>query len=205
MLREVCKGILAGLMISIGGAVYLSCQDKYIGAGLFSVALLTICYMQFSLFTGKIGFVAEDYSKKNISATALSLLGNLIGCIAFGLLMSLCFTDLVQTSSGICITKLSQPIYGTLIRAFFCGVLMYVAVWAYKFKNTVIGIFVCIPVFILSGFEHSIANMYYFSIAQSFSLNSLLYIVLCVVGNSVGGMIIPLLTKLTKEKSKNES
>ena len=48
-------------------------------------------------------------------------------------------------------------------RVFFagvlCGILMYTAVWVYKQKNTAAAIFFCVPVFILAGFEHSIADM----------------------------------------------
>ena len=40
--KNVIDGFLAGAMISIGCAVYLACQNKYVGAVMFSVALLTI-------------------------------------------------------------------------------------------------------------------------------------------------------------------
>ena len=56
------SAIAAGMMVGIGGAVYMSCDNKYVGAVLFSVALLTICYMGMYLFTGKIGFLAESFS-----------------------------------------------------------------------------------------------------------------------------------------------
>ena len=49
VLGKIAKGIASGLMISIGCAVYLACADKIVGAVLFSVALLTICYFGFSL------------------------------------------------------------------------------------------------------------------------------------------------------------
>ena len=47
-------------------------------------------------------------------------------------------------------------------------------------------------VFILSGFEHSIANMYYISVANLLSLKSLLYILIMILGNSVGSILIAL-------------
>ena len=85
----------------------------------------------------------------------------------------------------------------TLFRGFFCGVLMYVAVWVYREKKTVVGILFCIPVFILSGFEHSIADMFYFSLAGTvFQGRSLLFLLLVVLGNSLGGLFIPCLQGL---------
>lgn len=47
--------VCAGLLIAIGGSVFLSCENRYIGAMLFSVALLCICYRGYYLYTGKIG------------------------------------------------------------------------------------------------------------------------------------------------------
>ena len=40
---SVPDGILAGVMVSIGGAVLLAVDNRYIGAALFSIALLVIC------------------------------------------------------------------------------------------------------------------------------------------------------------------
>ena len=66
MVKTVFGAVSAGIMISIGGSVFLSCDSKYVGAVLFSVALLCICYLGYYLFTGKIGYLANDFSKKNI-------------------------------------------------------------------------------------------------------------------------------------------
>ena len=70
---------------------------------------------------------------------------------------------------------------------------MYLAVSIYRDKKTVVGILFCVPVFILAGFEHSIANMFYFAAAESFSLDTVVYILVVVLGNTIGGMLLPLL------------
>ena len=44
---QIFGGIASGLIIGIGGTVLLSCDDRYIGAILFTIALLTICFMDF--------------------------------------------------------------------------------------------------------------------------------------------------------------
>ena len=54
-------------------------------------------------------------------------------------------------------------------------------------------------VFILCGFEHCIANMYYFSVANIWNLNTLLYLLIMILGNSLGGMLIPLCNKVIKK------
>ena len=76
---------------------------------------------------------------------------------------------------------------------------MFIAADGYKnIKNTVgkmLVIFLPVVVFILSGFEHCIANMFYFTIAQVWSLRTVGYLMIMTLGNAVGGIFIPLLRK----------
>lgn len=67
MIKTAVNSISAGILIAIGGSVYLACDNKYAGAALFSVALLCICYLGYYLFTGKIGYLATDRSKRTRS------------------------------------------------------------------------------------------------------------------------------------------
>ena len=84
----------------------------------------------------------------------------------------------------------------------FCGMLMFIAVDCYRNVQgstlKFIGVFVPVMVFILSGFEHVIANMYYFSLAGAWSGHCLASIVVMTLGNAVGGMLIPLYLKIFK-------
>ncbi|MBR1660418.1 MAG: formate/nitrite transporter family protein [Oscillospiraceae bacterium] len=57
-----------------------------------------------------------------------------------------------------------------------------------------------IVTFILCGFEHCVANMYYFSMTDMWSLKALGYVLIMTLGNAAGGVIIPLLRKW-KEKT----
>ncbi len=50
-------------------------------------------------------------------------------------------------------------------------------------------------VFILSGFEHVVANMYYFAIARIWSVNTIISLIVMTTGNSIGGLLIPLYQK----------
>ena len=80
---------------------------------------------------------------------------------------------------------------------------MYLAVSIYRDSKTPIGIIFCIPVFILSGFEHSIADMFYFSAGHVFRGERVLFLTLVVIGNTLGGMLIPFLMQIgTKKEEK---
>lgn len=90
--------------------------------------------------------------------------------------------------------KINDSIISILILAMFCGILMFLAVDNYKKNKSdfakYLGIFMCVIVFILSGFEHCIANMFYFSLASLWSTKSLWYILIMIIGNSIGAILI---------------
>ena len=194
MLKEILSGVSAGILISIGGSIFLSCENKVVGAVLFSVALLCICYKGYSLFTGKIGFIPEKHDKEAISVLLLGLLGNAIGTVAFGWLLRVAIPSIGAAAETLCQGKLdNQALWQTLVRGVMCGVLMYLAVSIFRDNKTPLGILFCIPVFILSGFEHSIADIYYFAASGIVSLKAFAFLWTVIAGNALGAVILPLL------------
>ena len=203
MLKLIIDGIKAGIMIAIGGSVFLACENRYVGAILFSVALLSICLKGYSLFTGKVGYLPENHSKEAVKILLCGLIGNIVSTILLGCAVSFANPALGEAAKVICEAKLSQEALQTFVRAFFCGVLMYMAVSTYREKGTLAGIFFCVPVFILSGFEHSIANMFYFGASGMVNMESIIYLAVVIAGNSIGGMTMPILNILGKGEPKN--
>ena len=201
-MKKVLDGMSAGVMIIIGCSVYLACDNKYVGAILFSVALLTICIKGFSLYTGKIGYIVEQHKKEDFSVLFLGLLGNAIATILLGFAIYYALPNLASSASIICEAKLlNQTFFQTLIRAIMCGVLMYVAVSVYKEHKSIVGILFAIPVFILSGFEHSIADIGYFAISGICSWQAFGFIWTVILGNSIGSCILPLFKMLGEKVS----
>ena len=60
------KSILAGIMIGIGGTIYLSLDNKIVGSILFAIGLFIIVVYSFNLYTGKIGYLINNFNKKYI-------------------------------------------------------------------------------------------------------------------------------------------
>lgn len=197
--KNILSGISAGLVIALGGSVFLACENRYVGAVLFSVALLCICFKGYSLYTGKVGYIPEAHGKEEWSVLLLGLLGNLIGTYISGVAVKYAIPAIGETALTICTAKLTQTAMSTLIRGIFCGLLMYLAVSIYRDNKTPLGILFCIPVFILSGFEHSIADMFYFAASGIVSWKAFGFIWLVILGNSIGGMLLPAL-KIWGEK-----
>lgn len=195
MRNVIFNSLAAGFLISIGGSVFLGCEDKAVGAVLFTVALLTICKMKLYLFTGKIGFIAESFKKEDSLHLITGLLGNYVAATLFGLMIKYAIPTSSEKALAICEKKLTQAPLQTFILGIFCGALMYIAIKIYK-DNSLVGILFGVPVFILAGFEHSIADMFYFAAGGLFSAKYVLFLVLVVLGNTVGGVILPVFKRL---------
>ena len=204
MLKAFTSGICAGVMVGIGGAIYLSCENKVVGAVLFSVALLTICLLGMYLYTGKIGLFAEDVTVKNAMMLPMGLIGNWIGATAFGLLFTVAKPGLLESATALCQNKLTQSPLQTILLGAFCGILMYSAVKPWGVHKTPFGIFFCIPTFILCGFEHSIADMFYFAAGRVFEPKRVLFLTLVVIGTTLGGMLIPFLMQIGARADKEK-
>lgn len=210
ILKKIIDGVLAGMLISLGGAVFLACYNpdiaymRYVGAFFFSLALLCICMRNYSLYTGKIGLIFEKHTKEDISVLLLSLLGNAIGTIAFGYLIAWVFPNIKETALTLCAGKLDQGYGFGLLRGILCGILVYLAVDIYRNNKSTLGILLCIPAFILSGYEHSIADIFYFAASGIASFKAFGYLVMILLGNSIGGMLIPALQLVRPKESKDQ-
>ena len=206
MLKKVCSGMASGLLISIGCAVFLACDNKYVGSVMFSVALLSICLFGVALYTGKIGLMVQSHSRDDFATLLLGLLGNTIGAAAGGFALSYALPKLKEAAVVLCEAKLTTQEWGqTLLRGMFCGVLMYVAVSIFRNTNKVIGILFCIPVFILSGFEHSIADIGYFACGNIISWDAFLFIWTVILGNTLGSLLISGLIQIAAGNAKGNT
>ena len=148
--RTLIGGMLAGISIAIGGTVFLSLDNKVLGAVFFTVGLFAVCTFGFHLYTGKV-------------------------CAVFD-----------QDRSY----ALRLP-------------LIWLAVEGYRNNphpaGKYLSLFFGVTVFILCGFEHCVANMYYISAAGMWSWKALGWILVMTLGNSVGGVFFPLMRKLAAE------
>ena len=206
MLNNIKLSILSGLMIAVGGTIYLSCIAKDwvpFGAVLFAAGLYTICVYGFNLYTGKVGYIAYNFKNVNyIGLVILILVFNLITTYLLGIVCTYAFPAIVEPAKKIYEAKLAAPLLRLLITGIFCGLLMFLAVDTWK-KGSPFGCFIYIPVFIISGFDHSIANSFYNGVANgfadAFTMQNALVVITVVIGNAIGGMLVPMMTRVWKE------
>ena len=194
------NAILAGLFIGLAGTVYLSVPNKVAGAFLFGFGLFTIVCKQFKLYTGAIGYLVNQ--GRNTFSYLLDLIfiwaGNWVGTFLVGasLRCSRAGEALSAKADALCLVKNADSALSLLILGIFCGLLMYLAVDSYKREEIpapgrIALVFLCVMVFILSGFEHCIADMFYYSAAGAWSCRSFAAIGIITLGNSLGGFLLP--------------
>ena len=210
--RNLLSSILAGVLIACGGFVYLICSNKYqngqvIGAMLFSIGLFVILIFQYNLFTGKVCYMCFQDKKYNFNLLTI-LLGNFIGAASVGYMFRFCSAEaLLDLGETVASNKINNDYLKMFILAIFCGVMIFLAVDIYKTAKHEIAkyfaVVICITVFILCGFEHCIANMFYFSFANVWSIDAFIALFVMILGNTVGGSIFPvgnhLLNKLKED------
>lgn len=195
--------VLGGMCIGIGGVVFLSCDSRVVGSVFFCLGLFAICTFGFNLFTGKVGYIFEN--PPAYTGFVLSVwLGNLIGTGIVGYAVRATrIAGIAEKAAALCQTKLDDSLLSIFILSIFCNILMFIAVDGFKNNpheiGKYIGIFLGVIVFILCGFEHCVANMFYFSAADLWSGKSLLYLLVMSVGNACGGVIIPLCRRLKRK------
>lgn len=200
-IKTFVLAVLAGICISIGGWVFLSVDNKIIGSALFTTGLFTVCTFGYNLFTGKVCYVFDNDGKYALDLP-LIWLGNLAGTYITAALLHQTRVSEVLTAKAIeiCDVKLGDNLMSIFILACFCNLMIFIAVDGYRNNPHEIGkylsIFFGVMVFILCGFEHCVANMFYFSVAGVWSLRTVGYLIIMTLGNSVGGAFIPVIRKV---------
>lgn len=190
--------VMSGIMIGFGGVVFLMCENRVVGSLLFSFGLLTIVCQGFALYTGRVGYF-RTYGWAQMATT---LAGNFVGTFLMGKLFTLTRLPIAETVQGIVATKLADSSLSVFVLAVGCGAMMYLAVDNYRKSKSWLFVIMPIVIFILSGFEHSIANMFYLSLADAWGVDALRITIIAIVGNAVGSWMVNAGNFLLKEEER---
>ena len=179
------SSILAGICIGIAGFGFLA-LGGIAGAVLFAFGLITVVCYKLKLYTGTAGFIV----KGEVGKLLLILIGNIIGCLLVALLARVSPMDLQGAAQKILAGRLTiGPVRAGLL-AIGCGFLMTTAV-TFARRNQWLPLLFAVPMFILCGFPHCIADaFYYLTVPFSFikeNIGSVLLLYVClVIGNFIG-------------------
>lgn len=208
-IRILVNAVLAGLFIGLAGTVYLSVPNQFAGSFLFGFGLLTIVCYGFKLYTGAIGYLVNQgrNTLKYAGNLVIIWIGNWIGTWLVGTMLqySRVGEALARKAAGLCAVKSADNWMSLLILGFFCGMLMYLAVESFRRKEEIpapgriLMVLLCVMIFILSGFEHCIADMFYFSAAGAWNAKTFKVILIITAGNSLGGFLLPAAEMIRKD------
>ncbi len=185
-MKSIIKSsILAGICIGIAGFGFLA-MGGVVGAVMFSFGLITVVSYKLKLYTGTAGFI----KKKETGTLLLILFGNIIGCLAVALLARLSPLQLQDTAQGILSSRLSVGPLKAGLLAVGCGFLMTTSV-TFARKGQWLPLLFAVPLFILCGFPHCVADaFYYLTVPLNFLSSSIIDVLILyisiVIGNFIG-------------------
>ena len=209
-LKVLLFGIFAGLAIGLGSLVFtiVSAYAKSVGgqifaSALFSIGLILVCVLGLQLYTGKIGVVFDDREKlkENLINLPIMLAGNAIGAFALGIICHFIFVNVPDIANRILAISLGKTNSTTVfLQGVFCGALVYIAVYLYKnlqnWAMKIIGIITAVTLFVYCGFQHCIANMFYFGMAFNWNIDMLWNLLIVILTNSIGALLVRCLVHL---------
>jgi formate/nitrite transporter FocA (FNT family) len=182
--------ILAGFLIGMGGIIYLT-LGGIAGALFFSLGLITIVTFKFHLFTGKAGLLTtgEITPVELFAIWCGNFVGTVFGAIAAGLLPQA--ETISNKAAEIVALRVANPPLINFALGAMCGLLMYIAVTGFARTNNYLFLIFPVAFFILAGFNHCVADMFYTTLGTS-HIKEMTHLIPTTLGNIVGCNIIPL-------------
>ncbi|HQC55229.1 MAG TPA: formate/nitrite transporter family protein [Clostridia bacterium] len=216
-LKLVVSGMMAGISISIGGLAFIlmksSGANQLYASLLFPIGIFLTCYFGLDLYTGKIGYLIENFNKEYVLKIIVITISNLIGTIIFGYLMLFMFkgkdlSALQTIGEARVLTNSFKSFAKVFISSMFGCAFVHISVELFKRLKSdfgkIVALWLPVTAFVYFGFDHSIANMFYFSFLDDLSGMRWLYILVNIVGNAAGGILTHLLILFVSPRKKEE-
>lgn len=67
--------------------------------------------------------------------------------------------------------------------------MIHIGVKSYR-NNSIIPLLLCVVLFVICGLEHCIANSFYMFYSMNFSMLSIAYLLINILGNTIGALAI---------------
>ena len=186
------SSIFAGIAIGTAGFGFLAsgvqsaAYGSLVGAVLFSFGLLTVVGYKLKLYTGTAGFI----KRKEAGELFLILAGNIVGCLCMALLTRMSPMDIQGAAQKIMELRLGTGVLKCGLLAIGCGFIMTTAVHFAR-QGQYLPLLFGVPLFIVCGFPHCVADVFYFlcvpvAFVKAHFLQVLCVYVCIVLGNLVG-------------------
>ena len=175
------KSFFAGILIGLGACGYLALGGLP-GAIIFAFGLIGVVLSGSLLYTGRAGVMKLSET----GSLVMIWLFNILACILLGLLMMSLGGEPVERAQTAVAGRLAQGPWRSFLRAVGCGLIIDIAVWMYRATKNILPVLFGVPLFIVCGFYHSIADVVYLVAAWKWSPDILWYYPVIVLGNYAG-------------------
>ncbi len=175
------QSLYSGILIGLGACGFLALGGLS-GAVMFTFGLVGVVLYGTPLYTGRAGVMPPN---EWLDLTKIWFF-NALGCALLGLLVWSLGGESVQKAQSLMEGRIAQGPWRSFLRAVGCGVIIDSVVWLYRSKKSIIPVLFGVPLFIVCGFYHSIADVVYMVAAWEWSPALLWYYPLIVLGNYVG-------------------
>ena len=216
-MRTFLLSVMAGIFIALSGAaslfgnIYVS---KLAGAMIFPSGLSMVILAGSELFTGNSLMIISVLEKrvsllKMLKSWLIVYLGNMVGAVSVSFIsvFSGIYFNSFEGVISTALSKTSITFTEGVLRGILCNILVCTAVWMASASespvNKISSIFLPVSVFVLCGFEHSVANMFFIPLGilactkYSVSPNNLSWsdffvknLIPVTLGNIIGGVFI---------------
>ena len=176
------ESLLSGILIGLGSAGYLA-LGGILGAVIFAFGLIGVVICGIPLYTGKAGVL-----KIGESWTLIRIwFWNVIGCILVGLLIKYAGSDTSITNAITIVDgRFEAGWLKSMLRSIGCGLIIDLSVYQFRKSGSLIPILFGVPLFILCGFYHSIADVVYLTVSWGWGHDIYWYYPTIFLGNYVG-------------------
>ena len=171
--------LMAGILIGLGAYGFL-CLGGIPGAVIFAFGLIGVVIVGANLYTGKAGVLTD------IGALTRIWFYNVVACVLVGLLVVALGGEPMERAQSVVAARFAQGPWRSFLRAVGCGLIIDLSVWFYRASKSLIPIIFGVPLFILCGFYHSIADVVYLVGAWKWNPAILWFYPIIVLGNYVG-------------------
>ena len=175
------KSFFAGILIGLGATGFLALGGLP-GAIIFAFGLICVVLSGTLLYTGRAGMMPL----RETGELSQIWFFNVIACALIGLVVMSLGGEPVERARSVVAWRLSQGPWKSFLRAVCCGLIIDIAVWMYRTTKNMLPVLYGVPLFIVCGFYHSIADVVYLVAAWQWSPAILWFYPVIVIGNYVG-------------------
>ena len=175
------QSTFAGILIGLGACGYLA-LGGIPGAVVFAFGLVGVVLSGTPLYTGRAGVMKVN----ELPALVKIWLFNILACAVIGLIMWYLGGEPVERAKTVVAGRLAQGPVRSFLRAVGCGLIIDIACWMYRSTKNLAPVLFGVPLFIVCGFYHSIADVVYLVAAGSWDNAILWYYPMIVLGNYAG-------------------